>query len=814
MRNLWLYFTPSESISISPLVPTDNMITLSAGPLWHTITRVIQEKNLEVTVTNFVPENETAEIMLFSLTNQGSKTQTFTPTIAFPLFCRSADNLRDHRHVTSLLQRIKLTRYGIIVTPTMSFDERGHKKNNHSYFVLSHTHSGLPTGFFPTLEQFTGTGTIFFPDAVYKNLPPCASERTTIQGKEPFAGIRFKEKKLKPKETITFYTVAGVTEQNPEVIFSRYASAKKISVAFENSKRAWKEYLGKIVVTTANPRFNLWFNWVQLQPYLRKLFGCSFLPHFDYGKGGRGWRDLWQDALALLLREPKMVKPLIANSFRGVRIDGSNATVITRQDDFIADRNNISRVWSDHGVWPYLTIRLYLDQTGDFNILLDETTYFRDHLLKRSREVDPDRNNSLTLKTQKETPYQGTILEHILIQTLVQFYNVGIHNSTRLENADWNDGLDMASEHGETVAFSSMYAHNLGDIAKLLTVLCEKSKIRTVYLLEELLLLLDTLQKPLNYDSYQEKTLRLEEYFEATKRCVSGNKIAFPIEKLVSDLQKKSLWFTQHLRTQEWLPQEGIFNGYYDNQTQRVEGKKKGKIQMSLTGQVFPVLGKIATTDQIRKILEQARKVLQEPTGLYRLNTNFKNAPPVLGRAFGFSYGDKENGSVFSHMNIMFAYGLYRAGFAKEANQILLGLFETSLKATMYPQLPEYFNLQGQGLYFYLTGSASWYVYTLITEVFGIRGDFGNLVLAPKLSKEYFKMQKDLTIALPFQNKPFRITYYNPERKSWPDYKIVSALLNGESLLVGPQEQSLVLGKKILEELPEKRINSLNLTLR
>jgi len=40
---------------------------------------------------------------------------------------------------------------------------------------------------------------------------------------------------------------------------------------------------------------------VAIQPTLRKIFGCSFLPDFDYGKGGRGWRDLWQDCLGLIL---------------------------------------------------------------------------------------------------------------------------------------------------------------------------------------------------------------------------------------------------------------------------------------------------------------------------------------------------------------------------------------------------------------------------------------------------------------------------------------------------------------------------------
>ena len=43
---------------------------------------------------------------------------------------------------------------------------------------------------------------------------------------------------------------------------------------------------------------------------LRRIYGCSFLPHHDYGKGGRGWRDLWQDCLALLIMEPEQVRQM------------------------------------------------------------------------------------------------------------------------------------------------------------------------------------------------------------------------------------------------------------------------------------------------------------------------------------------------------------------------------------------------------------------------------------------------------------------------------------------------------------------------
>lgn len=60
-------------------------------------------------------------------------------------------------------------------------------------------------------------------------------------------------------------------------------------------------------------------------------------------------------------------------------MDGTNATIIgSRQGEFIADRNNITRVWMDHAFWPFVTTKLYLDQTGDLDVLLEKVTYFKD----------------------------------------------------------------------------------------------------------------------------------------------------------------------------------------------------------------------------------------------------------------------------------------------------------------------------------------------------------------------------------------------------------------------------------------------------
>ncbi|MDD5155969.1 MAG: cellobiose phosphorylase, partial [Candidatus Omnitrophica bacterium] len=334
-----------------------------------------------------------------------------------------------------------------------------------------------------------------------------------------------------------------------------------LSRSFERTARAWQDQAKFIETESGNKNFDNWLRWVSIQPILRKIFGCSFLPDFDYGKGGRGWRDLWQDCLSLILRNPKEVRPLIINNFSGVRIDGSNATVIGKKPgEFIADRNNISRIWMDHGIWPLLTTLLYINQTGDLKIILEETAYFSDHQLSRGREIDRSwsQRQGKSLKTSSARVYKGTLLEHILIQNLVQFFNVGPHNHIRLENADWNDGLDMAAQHGESVAFSAMYAQNLKNLCRILAGL----KIKNALVFEELKILLDSLAKnPLNYSGIKQKQRLLDRYFAAVKHPVSGRKLSVPVSGLIRDLERKADWLNAHIQKKECL-REGFFNGY------------------------------------------------------------------------------------------------------------------------------------------------------------------------------------------------------------------------------------------------------------
>ena len=731
--------------------------------------------------------------MQVKLTNTGKEAMTFTVYAAIPIYGRSADNIRDHRHVTSLLHRAVTTEYGVHVTPTLSFDERGHQVNDTTYFVEGITEDGkAPVAFYPEQNAFVGkAGTLLWPEAVVRGLDG-VSASSKVDGQEICGAFRFEKKMLAPGESTEYTVLIGATKQDSTIEAARklFCGKQNVYRQLDMTKQYW---LNKINVHyhSGDNNFDQFMNWVSFQPELRRIYGCSFLPHHDYGKGGRGWRDLWQDCLALLMMNPGGVRQMLLSNFGGVRVDGSNATIIgDHLGEFKADRNSITRVWMDHGVWPFMTTKLYMNQTGDFDLLYQKVPYFKDGQVMRGKAVDEQWKEGMQWQESvRGVRYEGTVLEHLLIQALGAFYEVGEHNHIALRDADWNDALDMAGHRGESVAFTNAYAMNLRDLAAILRQEADKG-MRDVELLEEITKLLE--DKEELYESIEAKHKLLNSYLRKCRHTVSGVRIQIDTKQLADSLEHKAEWMMEHIRETEWVSDakgHGWYNGYYDDHGNRVEGvTEEGNVRMMLTGQVFSIMAGTATEEQVRAITEAADAYLYDAScGGYRLNTDFHELKTDMGRMFGFAFGEKENGAVFSHMAVMYANALYTRGFAKEGYKALDALYRQSMDfetSRIYPGIPEYFGKDGRGLYHYLTGAASWYMLTVITQMFGVHGEAGGLAIRPQLLLKQFDAENKAAISLKFMGITWEITIENPNRLEVGSYVVGKAYLDGASRVV------------------------------
>jgi hypothetical protein len=381
----------------------------------------------------------------------------------------------------------------------------------------------------------------------------------------------------------------------------------------------------------------------------------------------------------------------------------------------------------------------------------------------------------------------------------------------------------MARLRGESVAFTALYASNLRALSELVLAL-GRLGLTEVRLFAELLPLLDRLNAPVDYDSIVAKHSRLADYFATTQHSISGEQVGVSLDDLSADLAAKSGWLYSHLRRQEWLQQSeelGWFNGYYDEEGQRLEGEHPEGVRMTLTGQVFALMGGIATDDQARQIVRAASRYLYEPNvGGYRLNTDFgpdaKRLSMNLGRCFGFAFGHKENGAMFSHMAVMYANALYKRGLVREGFAVLDGIYrhcqDFSLSG-IYPGIPEYVEPRGRGMYPYLTGSASWYLLTMLTEVLGIKGQLGDLILEPKLMPEQFDADGRASVLTLFADRKLKVTYYNPDRLTWGVYTIAGIRSDGEAVFYERQGRAAILTRSTIAALEAEDVLALDVFL-
>jgi len=791
-RNFWVNiagFAPwsaagqSAAQNAQKFSPDAEEAILTGGLLWQQVERTHKPSGLNAKILSFVPAGtDKIEIMQVTLTNSSDSPLDISPVAAIPMYGRSANNIRDHRHVTSLLHRVTVREHGIDLHPTLTFDERGHHPGEVTYRIWGADEWGnAPIGFIPLVRDFVGCGSYDWPQAVMN------SESTTLahagdkfEGSEVVAAMYFASVTLAPDESVRYQIVMSV-DDDP----TPYLTPAAVSSALENTKDYWQKACA-LSLRTGDKQFDAWASWVGIQPTLRRICGCSFMPHHDYGRGGRGWRDLWQDSLALILKDPASQRSNLLSYFAGVRTDGTNATIIgSRPGEFKADRNNIPRVWMDHGFWPFLTVELYLNETGDDAFLLEQQNYFRDTLAHRGEGVP---------LAKPGCEKCGTVLEHLLIQFITAFFDVGEHGHMRLRGADWNDGLDMARNRGESVAFTAAYAGNFAKLASRISRL----ELDSISLPAPLAKLLSA-----PFDTPEAKRSALFEYC-AEMECECEN-ICISTDNLIAKLIEMGEHLMSHIRESEWVSDnEGNswFNSYYDDSARSVEGVFGESVRMMLTGQVFTLMSGTADDEQAQQIVKAAHKYLCDPNrGGYCLNTNFNEVKLDMGRMFGFAYGTKENGAVFCHMAVMYAYALYSRGFAKEGWEVLNLLFSQCMnfeRSRTLPGIPEYFDDRGQGMYPYLTGSGSWLLLTLQTQVFGVRGENGKLTLDPKLSKCHFDEDGIAEISCCSAGRKLLVRYHNPEGLECGEYCIGSISCGGASLICPISGDALPEGKTVI----------------
>ncbi|GIR12470.1 MAG: hypothetical protein CM15mP23_10450 [Cryomorphaceae bacterium] len=127
---------------------------------------------------------------------------------------------------------------------------------------------------------------------------------------------------------------------------SEYANIDYVNQKIDFTINYWKEKLNSVNVSTGNHNFDNWVKWIEYQVKCRQIFGNSYLPDYSYGRGGRGWRDLWQDLLSIFLVDPISAKEKLSIV---LKVSVLTALMLRLLESSLASLKQIEIIYLEHG---------------------------------------------------------------------------------------------------------------------------------------------------------------------------------------------------------------------------------------------------------------------------------------------------------------------------------------------------------------------------------------------------------------------------------------------------------------------------------
>jgi N,N'-diacetylchitobiose phosphorylase len=280
---------------------------------------------------------------------------------------------------------------------------------------------------------------------------PIAVERgrcsnTTTLGDNPVAALHSKIR-LSPGEKITGVYLLGIGDAMTvgKELKKRLCDPRHVEEEVAKLARHWEERLSPLSVETpdanTNRSINIW-NIYQCHTTFNWSRSASFIE--AGGRDGVGYRDTFQDILAVVHTSPARVRDKIKTMMRGQAKAGfvvHHFQPLTLDED--KKKMNVEKTYicSDDHLWMTLAIPAYIKETGDTGVL-DEKVDF----------LDGD---------------EETILEHMMKALRFSHRSKGTHGILLGFGADWNDCLNFRNG-GESIWTSLMFCRGLGEMIGLL----------------------------------------------------------------------------------------------------------------------------------------------------------------------------------------------------------------------------------------------------------------------------------------------------------------------------------------------------------
>ena len=566
------------------------------------------------------------------------------------------------------------------------------------------------------IKSYTGDKNFFIGEGNLSN--PESLKRTSLNnenslGKNPCIAyeIEVEIESLSEKEII-FTLGAEETIIDSKNVAYKYSKIQNCKQELEKVKNYWKEELGKLQVKTPLESLNIMLNgWIIYQTLESRLIGKT---GFYQSGGAYGFRDQLQDTLALKYINPEILKKQIIKHSKHQFIEGD-------VEHWWHDetQRGIRTKFSDDLLWlVYLTCE-YIEFTGDYSILDEQTPYLTGKLLDENEDERYDRY----VQSEKIE----SIFEHC-IKAIEKSLNFGENGLPKIGTGDWNDGFSTVGNKGKGESiWLGFFLYNVLD--RFIPICKIKGENNLVEKYEKIK---ENLKRTLNTNGWDGRWYKRAFMDDGNTLGSMENEEC----RIDSIAQSWSVISNAGDNDKKYISMESLENHLID--------RENGII-----------------------------KLLDPPFDKGKLEPGYIKA---------YLPGVRENGGQYTHAAIWVIIAEALLGFGDKATELyrMVNPIEharTKEACNKYKVEPYVIpadiygcnNLAGRGGWTWYTGSSSWYYKAGIEYILGLKIKNGYLSIEPCIPKDW----KEYSIRYKWKNSVYNISVKNPNNKNSGVEKVV-----------------------------------------